>query len=87
MARLMHFEQELGIINPDFCRERLDSALLASIGLISDKASLDKKEIRTKTGLLCVSFFHFPFGPWLMIQHPQLQAKQIQPFPRTVRGL
>jgi THO complex subunit 2 len=46
--------QDCGIVNPSFCRERLDSAVLASVGLISDKTSLDKKEIRTRTGLLCV---------------------------------
>lgn len=43
-----------GILNPDFCRERLDSAVLASVGLIPDKSTLDKKEIRTRTGLLYV---------------------------------
>ncbi|RDB20480.1 THO complex subunit 2 [Hypsizygus marmoreus] len=42
---------DLGIVNPDFCRERLDSAVLANVGLIQDKGSLDKKEIRTRTGL------------------------------------
>ncbi|KAF8165073.1 transcription factor/nuclear export subunit protein 2-domain-containing protein [Crassisporium funariophilum] len=42
---------ECGILNPDHCRERLDSAVLASVGLIPDKASLEKKEIRTRTGL------------------------------------
>ena len=46
--------QDCGIVNPSFCRERLDSVVLASVGLISDKTSLDKKEIRTRTGLLCV---------------------------------
>ncbi|KAF9468910.1 transcription factor/nuclear export subunit protein 2-domain-containing protein [Collybia nuda] len=40
-----------GIVNPDFCRERLDSSVLATVGLIADKVSLDKKEIRTRTGL------------------------------------
>ncbi|PFH52601.1 hypothetical protein AMATHDRAFT_74079 [Amanita thiersii Skay4041] len=40
-----------GIVNPAICRERLDSAILAGVGLISDKVSLDKKEIRTRTGL------------------------------------
>lgn len=42
---------DCGIVNPAFCRERLDSAVLASVGLIADKTSLDKKEIRTRTGL------------------------------------
>ncbi|KAF5387899.1 hypothetical protein D9615_000104 [Tricholomella constricta] len=40
-----------GIIDPHLCRERLDSAVLASVGLILDKISMDKKEIRTRTGL------------------------------------
>ncbi|KAF4602377.1 THO complex subunit 2 [Pleurotus pulmonarius] len=40
-----------GIINPIFCRERLDLALLSSVGLISDKAAFDKREIRTRTSL------------------------------------
>ncbi|KAM6495643.1 Transcription factor/nuclear export subunit protein 2 domain containing protein [Amanita muscaria] len=39
------------IIDPALCRERLDSAILAGVGLIVDKVSLDKKEIRTRTGL------------------------------------
>jgi hypothetical protein len=43
-----------GIIEPSVCRERLDSALLASVGLISDKLYMDKKEVRTRTGLLLV---------------------------------
>ncbi|KAG6833844.1 hypothetical protein H0H87_011778 [Tephrocybe sp. NHM501043] len=42
---------DLGIIDPHLCRERLDSAVLASVGLIQDKVALDKKEIRTRTGL------------------------------------
>ncbi|KAJ7283481.1 transcription factor/nuclear export subunit protein 2-domain-containing protein [Mycena rebaudengoi] len=41
----------LHIVHPAFCRERLDSAILGSVGLISDKTTLDKKEIRTRTGL------------------------------------
>ncbi|KAG6850048.1 hypothetical protein H0H93_001864, partial [Arthromyces matolae] len=43
--------QELGIIDASLCRERLDSAILASVGLIPDKVAMDKKEIRTRTGL------------------------------------
>ncbi|KAL0580932.1 THO2 plays a role in transcriptional elongation [Marasmius crinis-equi] len=42
---------ELGILDPTCCRERLDSAILESVGLISDKATTDKKEIRTRTAL------------------------------------
>ncbi|KAK7060210.1 THO2 plays a role in transcriptional elongation [Paramarasmius palmivorus] len=42
---------ELGILNPTFCRERLDSATLESVGLIPDKLALEKREIRTRTGL------------------------------------
>ncbi|ESK93722.1 tho2 protein [Moniliophthora roreri MCA 2997] len=42
---------ELGILNPTFCRERLDSATLESVGLIPDKTNLDKREIRTRTAL------------------------------------
>lgn len=49
-----HFPKEYGILNPEFCRERLDTAVLASVGLIPDKSTLDKKEIRTRTGLLYV---------------------------------
>ncbi|KAH7888047.1 transcription factor/nuclear export subunit protein 2-domain-containing protein [Phlebopus sp. FC_14] len=40
-----------GVIDVAVCRERLDLALLANIGLISDRSSFDKKEIRTRTGL------------------------------------
>ncbi|KAL0063115.1 THO2 plays a role in transcriptional elongation [Marasmius tenuissimus] len=41
----------LGILDATCCRERLDSAILESVGLITDKAALDKKEIRTRTAL------------------------------------
>ncbi|KAG2361997.1 transcription factor/nuclear export subunit protein 2-domain-containing protein [Suillus spraguei] len=40
-----------GIVDLAVCRERLDLTLLASAGLVSDKMSFDKKEIRTRTGL------------------------------------
>lgn len=46
--------QELRLIDPGLCRERLDSAVLAGVGLIQDKSTLDKKEIRSRTGLLYV---------------------------------
>ena len=36
----------------EHARERLDTAVLANVGLIQDKAAQDKKEIRTRTGLL-----------------------------------
>lgn len=49
--------QDFKIIDPAIYRERLDSAILAGVGLISDKVSLDKKEIRTRTGLLYVDCF------------------------------
>ncbi|KAH0587189.1 hypothetical protein H2248_005998 [Termitomyces sp. 'cryptogamus'] len=42
---------DMGTVNPHLCRERLDSAVLASVGLIPDKVATDKKEIRTRTGL------------------------------------
>ncbi|KAG2148090.1 transcription factor/nuclear export subunit protein 2-domain-containing protein [Suillus clintonianus] len=40
-----------GIVDLAVCRERLDLSLLASAGLVSDRMSFDKKEIRTRTGL------------------------------------
>ncbi|EGO01596.1 hypothetical protein SERLA73DRAFT_49063 [Serpula lacrymans var. lacrymans S7.3] len=40
-----------GILDSSVCRERLDLALLANVGLISDRSTFDKKEIRTRTGL------------------------------------
>ncbi|KAG6897219.1 hypothetical protein C0992_003417 [Termitomyces sp. T32_za158] len=42
---------DLETVHPHLCRERLDSAVLASVGLIADKVAMDKKEIRTRTGL------------------------------------
>ncbi|KAJ7755620.1 transcription factor/nuclear export subunit protein 2-domain-containing protein [Mycena maculata] len=42
---------DLGLVVPSFCIERLDTAISASVGLIPDKSSFDKKEIRTRTGL------------------------------------
>ncbi|KAJ7667690.1 transcription factor/nuclear export subunit protein 2-domain-containing protein [Mycena polygramma] len=40
-----------GLVVPTFCVERLDSAISADVGLITDKNVFDKKEIRTRTGL------------------------------------
>ncbi|KAF9534975.1 transcription factor/nuclear export subunit protein 2-domain-containing protein [Crepidotus variabilis] len=42
---------ELRIITPALCRERLETSILANAGLIPDKMSQDKKEVRVKTGL------------------------------------
>ncbi|GLB33487.1 putative THO complex subunit 2 N-terminus [Lyophyllum shimeji] len=42
---------ELKIIDPHLCRERLDTAILASVDLIPDKVALEKKEVRMRTGL------------------------------------
>ncbi|CAA7260264.1 unnamed protein product [Cyclocybe aegerita] len=42
---------ECRVITVEHCRERLESAVLASVGLIQDKGAQDKKEIRTRTGL------------------------------------
>ncbi|KAF9045967.1 hypothetical protein BDZ89DRAFT_1155277 [Hymenopellis radicata] len=39
------------IVSPTTVAERLDTALLASAGLFPDKVALDKKEVRTRTGL------------------------------------
>ena len=44
--------QAIGVIEPDICRERLDLGLVASVGLVADKAAFERKEIRTRTGLL-----------------------------------
>jgi len=44
--------QEYRIISPHHCRERLETAVLASVGLIADKGIQDKTEIRKRTGLL-----------------------------------
>ncbi|TFY81790.1 hypothetical protein EWM64_g2223 [Hericium alpestre] len=40
-----------GILDPGVCRERLDIVLIANAGLVTDKPSFDRKEIRTRTGL------------------------------------
>jgi hypothetical protein len=44
--------QVSGTVNATVCRERLEMALVANVGLIADKAAFEKKEIRTRTGLL-----------------------------------
>jgi THO complex subunit 2 len=44
--------QATGTVNATVCRERLETALVANVGLIADKATFEKKEIRTRTGLL-----------------------------------
>lgn len=48
--------QRSGIIDAHTCRERLDTSLLTLAGLIPDKVIFEKKEIRTRTGLLYVGF-------------------------------
>ncbi|KAI0254213.1 transcription factor/nuclear export subunit protein 2-domain-containing protein [Lactifluus subvellereus] len=40
-----------GVLSPGLCRERLEMSLVAAVGLISDKPSYDKKEVRARTGL------------------------------------
>lgn len=47
--------KDLGVISSESCRERLDLNVLASVGLIADEGMMGKKEIRMRTGLLCVS--------------------------------
>lgn len=44
--------QSIGTIDVNVCRERLELALLISSGLIPEKLAFEKKEIRTRTGLL-----------------------------------
>ncbi|KAG7448931.1 uncharacterized protein BT62DRAFT_653210 [Guyanagaster necrorhizus] len=41
----------VGIITPAIARERLDSSILANVGIFADKSTLDKRDIRTRTGL------------------------------------
>ena len=40
------------MLDPTICRERLDLGLVASVGLVADKVAFERKEIRTRTGLL-----------------------------------
>ncbi|KAH9077515.1 transcription factor/nuclear export subunit protein 2-domain-containing protein [Lactarius deliciosus] len=40
-----------GVLNPGLCRERLDMSLVAGVGLVLDRPSFDKKEVRVRTGL------------------------------------
>jgi THO complex subunit 2 len=47
--------QEMRIITPELCRERLELSVLAKVGLIADENMMGKKEIRMRTGLLCVT--------------------------------
>lgn len=44
--------QTAGIVDATVCRERLETGLVANIGLVADKTAFEKKEIRTRTGLL-----------------------------------
>lgn len=47
--------QEIRVITPELCRERLELSVLAKVGLITDETMMAKKEIRMRTGLLCVT--------------------------------
>lgn len=67
-------EQEFGLVVPSFCIERLDTTISASVGLIPDKPAFDKKEIRTRTGLLCVYYLSISLT---LLTECQLQAKQV----------
>lgn len=49
-----HSTKSVGVLDSDVCRERLDTTLIANAGLIPDKLTFEKKEIRTRTGLLYV---------------------------------
>jgi hypothetical protein len=35
-------------------------SIVAGVGLVSDKPSFDKKEVRVRTALLCVVVFYLP---------------------------
>lgn len=52
IIRKLSAVQAAGIIDATICRERLEMTLVANVGLIADKAIFEKKEIRTRTGLL-----------------------------------
>ncbi|KAH9943361.1 transcription factor/nuclear export subunit protein 2-domain-containing protein [Epithele typhae] len=41
----------IGVVDPNICRERLDINLVATAGLILDKLSFERKEIRMRTAL------------------------------------
>ena len=74
--------QNDGVLSPGLCRERLDMSLVAGVGLISDKPSFDKKEVRARTGLLYVSLpTPPPISILVFIAGLQLQTKQVQPAP------
>ena len=49
---LISYTQAIGVLDPTICRERLDLGLVASVGLVADKVAFERKEIRTRTGLL-----------------------------------
>ena len=44
--------QAIGAIDVNVCRERLETSLLANAGLIPDKVTFDRKEVRLRTALL-----------------------------------
>lgn len=58
--------QAIGVLDGDVCRERLDTSLIANVSLITDKVAFEKKEIRTRTGLLYATF-QLVFRPCLSI--------------------
>jgi len=60
---IAHGRQEFGAVNPTHCRERLETSLIAGTGLIQEKSSFDKKEVRMRTGLLYVCHVH----RWLIL--------------------
>ncbi|OCB90862.1 hypothetical protein A7U60_g1886 [Sanghuangporus baumii] len=51
LSQLLKLLLRAGIVDPYLCRERLDTALLTSSGLIADKVLFEKKEVRARTGL------------------------------------
>ncbi|KAI0032028.1 transcription factor/nuclear export subunit protein 2-domain-containing protein, partial [Vararia minispora EC-137] len=51
LAELVKRLSRGGVLDPGMARERLDSALVSSAGLIADKTSFERREIRTRTAL------------------------------------
>ena len=59
-------------------------SIVAGVGLVSDGPSFGKKEVRARTGLLCVVVFSSTQVLESISVLSQLQAKQVQPSARAI---
>lgn len=67
--------QQNNVVQLATCRARLDFGLLLLVGVVGNKVALEKKEIQTKTRLLCVAVLLVMSATRLMVSSSYRQNK------------